>query len=106
MHVVMFVRVRQSLSPWLATIPGLEKFLDRSLCQTNQLIFGVCIPVPEAKLYPLAHLRVVELWLSLILGVQVVVYLFGLRNYLPLVVSLVFLVLLDEANWITLGEKV
>ena len=106
MHVVMFVRVRQSLSPWLATIPGLEKFFDRGLCQTNQLIFGVCIPVPEAEFYPLAHLRVVELWLSLILGVQVVVYFFGLCNYLPLVVSLVFLVLLDEANWITLGEKV
>ena len=58
--------------------------------------------VPQRKLHPLANLRVIELWLGLEFGVQVIIDLFGLSDDLPAVI----LVLLNEANGIALAKRI
>ena len=58
--------------------------------------------VPHRELHPLVHVSVIELWLSLEFRVQVIVDLFRLSDHFPPVI----LVLLNEANGITLTESI
>ena len=96
------VGMRESCWPWLSVLLSLEQIIDGALRQSDQLVLRGRIMVPHCKLHSLFHISVIELWISLEFRVQVIVDLFRLSDHFPPVI----LVLLNEADGITLTENI
>ena len=100
--VIGLVGMREFCLPWLSASLSLEQFIDGAIRQSNQLVLGSAIMIPHGELHPLGHVSVIELWLSLEFRVQVIIDLFRLSDHFPPVI----LVLLNEADGITLTENI
>ena len=100
--VIGLVGMREFCWPWLSARLSLEQIIDGALRQSDQLVLRGRIMVPHGELHPLGHVSVIELWLSLEFGVQVIIDLFRLSDHFPPVI----LVLLNEADGITLTENI
>ena len=96
------VGMRESCGPWLSVLLSSEQIIDGAWRQSDQLVIRGRIMIPHGEFHPLFHVSVIELWLSLEFRVQVIVDLFRLSDHFPPVI----LVLLNEADGITLTENI